>query len=160
MTDVKGPDFVELVREIKAPPERVFRALTDGDELVLWWTGKMGLKRVESDLRAGGRYRWEFSDRDQTAVVHGEYRVVDPPHKLVMTWFSPKWPDMETVLSFELAPTATGTRLKLRHTGLTAPGACDDHERGWLEALALLIPWLATVGPFLAARRGGGATAE
>ena len=160
MTDARGSDFVEIVRDIKAPPERVFRALTDGGELVRWWTGKMGLAKVESDLRPGGRYRWEFSDSGTTAVVHGEYRLVDPPRKLVMTWFAPEWPEMETLLSFELEPTAAGTRLKLRHTGLTAPGACEGHERGWLEALALLIPWLATVGPYLAARRGGGASAD
>ena len=160
MTDVKGPDFVELERELAAPPERVFRALTDGNELVRWWTGKIGLTKVESDLRPGGRYRWEFLHTGQPAVVHGEYRVVDPPRRLVMTWFSPQWPDMETVVTFELHPTAKGTLLKLRHTGLTAPGACDGHERGWLEAFALLIPWLATLGPFLAARRGGGASAD
>ena len=44
-------------------------------------------RRVQTDLRPGGRYR--LSMRDPSGVVRsvgGEYVEVDPPRRLVYTW--------------------------------------------------------------------------
>ena len=84
-------------------------------------------------------------DGGATALVHGEVRELDPPRLLVMTWYSPEFPQLETLLSFELEPAAGGTRLTLRHSGLTEPGSLQDHQHGWLEALSLLLPWIAMI---------------
>jgi uncharacterized protein YndB with AHSA1/START domain len=139
---------LELTRELAAPPERVFQALTTPEQLARWWQGHGGISRAQFDLRPGGAYRLEFTmGEGKIAVVHGVVHEVNPPRRLVMTWFSPDDPDMETLLSFDLEPLARGTRLKLRHTGFTTPKALDDHEQGWIEALGLLLAWIASGGP-------------
>ena len=154
-----GPktESLELTREIAAPPERVFRALTNPEDLAKWWTGDVGgISRATFDLRPGGSYRLEFSmSKGMLAVVHGVVKEVDPPKRLVMTWFSPDHPKQETLLSFELEPIKKGTRLRLSHTGFTEPGSRDDHEHGWIEALTLLLSWITVAGPMFAAGARG-----
>ena len=51
-----------------ASPERVFRALTDADELSRWWT-----TTAESDPRTGGTfsYGFEFEDAVRNHVHRG-----------------------------------------------------------------------------------------
>lgn len=147
---MKQSDTLEIVREIRAKPEKVFRALTDPQELAKWWTGVGGIKQAKIDLRVGGAYSFEFRGHDGgTVVMHGEYRVVEPPRRFAMTWVSPEFPNLDTLVAFELEPVASGTRLTIRHSGLADPQAFKDHEEGWLAALALLITWLAVAGPAL-----------
>src|SRR5689334_14826520 len=45
--------------EIAAPPERVFRALTDGDEVVRWWGSPETYRLTDfaADVRVGGQWR-------------------------------------------------------------------------------------------------------
>ena len=78
---------------IAASPERVFRAITEPGEIVRWW-GSDELYRTTShtaDLRPGGAWRSEGKGSDGTPfVVEGEFIVVEPPHRLSMTW-KPAW---------------------------------------------------------------------
>ena len=158
MTVDRSSDSLEIVREIRAAPERVFRALTDPTDLAAWWTGIGGIAKAQFDLRPGGSYRLDFQmDGGGSVFVHGTVREVDPPRRLVMTWFSPKYPTLETLLSFELERIPTGTRLTLRHRGLTEPGSLSDHEAGWLQALSLLIAWIVAAGPMIVASGVSGA---
>lgn len=146
MSSDRSIDSLEIVRDIRAAPERVFRALTDPGELARWWTGIGGVRKAEFDLRPGGNYRFEFMmEGGTTCFVHGVVREVEPPRRLVMTWFSPHYPQLETLLSFQLETVAGGTRLTLRHSGLTEPGSLQDHHQGWLAALSLLLPWIAMI---------------
>ena len=46
--------------EIAAPPERVFKALTEEQQLILWWNdASCPIKLFEMDARPGGRWRFE-----------------------------------------------------------------------------------------------------
>ncbi len=158
MTGDQSLGTLEIVREIRATPERVFRALTDPQDLPRWWTGSGGIARAQFDLRPGGSYRLDFQiEGGATVFVHGTIREINPPRRLVMTWFSPKYATLETLLSFELERIPDGTRLTLRHSGLTEPGSLPDHEAGWLEALSLLIAWIVAAGPMIAASGRSGA---
>jgi len=154
---VSENDTLEIVREIHAKPETVFKALTNSGDLARWWTGIGGIKQAEIDLRVGGRYRFEFRiGGDASIVMQGEYRIVDPPRRFAMTWISPKHPTLQTLVTFELEPIAGGTRVKITHEGLSDPQAFRDHEQGWLAALTLLISWLAVAGPMFSRSGGGG----
>lgn len=115
------PTIVRTVVEIAAPPDRVFEALTDARELAEWWGG--GDPRVldsESDVRPGGTWRVRTIDRDGAEhSFGGEYRVVDPPHRLEQSWQSAD--DAEpSVVRYDLEPLevdgAPGTRLTVTHT--------------------------------------------
>ena len=108
---------------IAAPPERVFRAITEPGEIVRWW-GSDELYRTTShtaDLRPGGAWRSEGKGSDGTPfAVEGEFTVVEPPHRLSMTW-KPAWDGGNvTTVNYLLEPTEGGTRLTLRHEGFGA----------------------------------------
>jgi uncharacterized protein YndB with AHSA1/START domain len=148
-------DSLELVREICATPEQVFRALTDPQELMKWWGGNGMLTGAHVNLRPGGEYRFEFlSPEGDAGWVKGQYQVVDPPRRIVKTWFNSKFPDLRNTVEFRLEPVAGGTRLTLVHSGLAdRPEAFADYEKGWPEVLGHFLVWAAAVAGFIAANR-------
>ena len=118
---------------IAAPPERVFRAITEPGEIVRWW-GSDELYRTTNhvaDLRPGGAWRSEGKGADGTPfAVEGEFILVEPPHRLSMSW-KPGWDGGNvTTVTYLLEPTETGTRLTLRHEGFADRAEpCRDHGR-------------------------------
>ena len=131
---------MEIVLEIPATPEQVFRALTDPEELMKWWGAKGALTGAHVNLRPGGEYRFEFlSPEGDAAWVKGQYQVVDPPRRLVKTWFNSKFPDLRNTVAIDLAPADGGSRLTLVHSGLAGrPEAFQDYEKWWPEVLGHL----------------------
>lgn len=143
---------VNVVADIAAKPERVFRALTNPAELAKWW-GAEGVYRTEKwevDLRPGGKWKsyiaapegGEMSDprTREPQTVGGEYITVDPPRLLEFTW-SPSWDGFAvTRVRCEIEPTATGSRLTVIHSGFTGrPEMTTSHGEGWVR----VIGWLA-----------------
>ena len=133
--------------EIAATPERVYRALTT-DEVVKWWGSPDTYRTTKwaGDLRVGGQWRSEGIMTDGKAfTVGGEYLELDPPRKLSFTW-RPSWDDNhETRVIYRLEPTATGTRVTLRHEGFEGRvEACNGHTQGWERVLGYLETYLAT----------------
>jgi len=128
---------------IAAPPERVFQALIDPQQLAQWW-GQKGIyhgKQWMIDLRPGGKWRTEgTSERGgNTFEVYGEYLHIDPPRLLEFTWI-PSWAGpMNTVVRLELTPASGGTILRLRHSGFTDATQLQAHS-GWPQVLG----WLRT----------------
>lgn len=86
---------------------------------------------AQLDPRPGGRFR---IDADGAHIALGEYREVDPPHRLVMTW---GWEDDDsvppgsTLVEITLTPEGSGTLLRLRHSGLPDEGSRANHHGGW-----------------------------
>ncbi|HEV3207147.1 MAG TPA: SRPBCC domain-containing protein [Terriglobales bacterium] len=138
---------------IAAPPERVFEALTDPQQMPQWW-GQQGLYRItewKGDVRPGGKWSSVGVGADGTSFrVDGEYLEVDPPRLLVHTWIpSYRRPLMKTVVRWELEPHSvhglhhagprkmgTGTMVRLRHEGFAgAPQSAVDHAHGWERVL-------------------------
>ena len=144
-----------MVREIPATPDQVFRALTDPEELMKWWGPKGMLTRAHVNLRPGGEYRFEFlSPEGDTAWVKGQYQVVEPPRRIVKTWFNSKFPDLRNTVEIRLEPFPGGTRLTLIHSGLAdRPEAREDYAKGWPDVLGHLLVWAAAFAGFIAANR-------
>jgi uncharacterized protein YndB with AHSA1/START domain len=119
--------------EIGAPPERVFRLLTEPDELVRWWPDA-----AELDPRLGGRLRFEF--RGGEAVVTGVITRYEPPTALAFSWFPSQKPNHETRVEFTLTPIgAERSRLEVVHSGWE--GASElrpPHDEGWTYFLGRL----------------------
>jgi uncharacterized protein YndB with AHSA1/START domain len=137
------PDQDSVIAEIDiaAPPGRVFEALTDPDQLLRWFTdASCPVKFWRMDARLGGSY--SYATEKGNLVVngvdefkcHGEITEMDPPRLLVYTWIS-NWhldPRRKTVVRWELMPTATGTHVKVTHSGLAQePEARKDYSGGW-----------------------------
>jgi uncharacterized protein YndB with AHSA1/START domain len=117
---------IEITQRIDAPPEIVFAYLTDGKRFVQW----MGAN-AELDARPGGRYK---IDVDGEHIARGEYREVDPPRRLVMSWGwegHPTVPPGSTTVEITLTPEGGSTVLRLRHLGLPNEEERKQHTAGW-----------------------------
>jgi uncharacterized protein YndB with AHSA1/START domain len=144
-----GEGTIVGIVEIAAPVERVFRALTDGDEITKWW-GSPELYRTTgwvADLRPGGHWRASGVGADGASFhVEGDYREVDPPHRLVHTWKAPWDGDNETTVSYKLEAIEGGTRVTLRHEGFAGRvDSCRGHAAGWERVLDWLVDHVAPV---------------
>ena len=92
------------VRELRHPPEKVWRALTDPNEIREWAPFD-----ADRDLGKTGAAKLSMVGGPAPEQSESRVSVADPPKLLEYTW-------EKDVLRWELAPTATGTRLTLRHT--------------------------------------------
>jgi uncharacterized protein YndB with AHSA1/START domain len=133
---------IELEIEIFAPPERVWRAWTEGEEFIAWWgeDGKYRVTEWSGDVRPGGSWRADGLYPDgSTFTVGGDYVRVEPPSHLAFTW-RPDWSETaeETVVAIDFLPTPKGTLPKLRHSGFTTDQSCGNHHQGWIQVLGWL----------------------
>ena len=149
-TTIVTPDQDAIVSEIDiaAPSERVFRALTDANELKHWFTNPECPSKVwEMDARVHGTYRYA-TDKGSITVngvnqfeCHGEILECDPPRVLVYTWIA-NWHDdasCRTVVRWDLTPKSGGTHVKVTHSGLsTIPVARKDYSGGWVGVMEML----------------------
>ena len=139
------PRRVVLERILPAPPAEVFRAWTDPAALrIFMCPGAVTSAVVEVDVRPGGRFRIVMRDGDADRVHTGEYRVVDPPSRLVFTWHSPLTGPAGSLVTITLSPHADGTRLVLTHDELPSDEVAARHERGWGSILEKLARQLAS----------------
>lgn len=136
--------LLEISRELSAPPERVFAALTQPELMNQWFYGNTeSSAQVESDFRVRGQYTVYMRnadgdlatcgpDNEAGCAPHGEYLEIDPPRKLVFTWVSEGFVE-HSVVTIELSPIERGTLLNLRHE---LPAAvAPAHREGWNACL-------------------------
>ena len=140
-------DAIHAEVEIAAPPEKVFRALTDPEQLRLWWGSQAQYKTAdwEMDLRPGGRWRC-FARNQNTGVeseVAGEVLEIDPPRTFAFTW-NPSWAKMPaTVVRYNLVPIPSGTRVSVVHTGFGDHKKEQQEHTHWAQVLAWLEAYLS-----------------
>jgi uncharacterized protein YndB with AHSA1/START domain len=127
---------------IEAPPEQVFRALTDPLRLREWWGSRdtYWVEEWTADVRVGGS--WEARCQSAAGLpsrVHGVYLELDPPHRLAYTW-NPSWDGSpETTVRFELVRHGERTHVRMRHDGFgAATAARENHVQGWPAVLGWL----------------------
>jgi len=96
--------------DLPHPPEKVWRALTDPALLAEWLLPVFDLK-----LEPGAAFLFKTQPMPGwDGIVHCRLLEAEAPRKLSYTWVVG---DMDTVVTFTLAPTASGTRLSLVHSG-------------------------------------------
>ena len=133
---------VTLHRVLRAPPERVYRALLDPDAMAKWlpphgFTGRV----LEQDLRVGGRYRMQFTNlgNGQVHAFGGEYLELVPGERIVHTdrFDDPNLPgEMRTTI--QLKKVMTGTEVSIVQAGIPAVIPTEMCYLGWQESLQLL----------------------
>lgn len=140
------PDADSIVHEIHiaAPPERMFLALVDPDQVPQWWGGQgtgrfFRCTKFERDLRIGGKWRSEGMDGDgHPFEVVGEYLEIDPPRVLAYSWIASWTGDAKTIVRWELEPAKEGTLVRIRHSGLAAHPDVAKAYKGWPSMLGWL----------------------
>ncbi len=112
-------------RHLKHPIDRVWRAITDPDEIVRW------LAAAEIDLERAGRVRLEWlntdehGERSEHAVAEGRITELDPPRLVVYDT------DVHGVLRWELHEEGTGTRLDLTVDIALPEDNVTENRSGW-----------------------------
>ena len=105
---------IRMTRLFDAPRHLVFEAMTRPEHVKRWW-GCLGdgysVPVCEIDLRIGGRWRFVNRHPKGEAAFHGEYREVTPPGRVVFTEIFEEFPDVESVVTAELADEGGKTRL-------------------------------------------------
>jgi len=137
---------IKAVVEIDAPPEKVFRALTDPEELAAWWGADDAYRTFDwrIDLRPGGEWSCQARNAEgRLSSVHGRYIAVDPPRVLEYTW-QPSWEGFaETQVRHELDPVDGHTRLTVTHSGFgDRETSCNEHATGWERVIAWLTGYV------------------
>lgn len=145
-TDIQNLTL-SLTREFNAPREKVFQAWTDPAILTQW----VGPKEVQTtaaevDLKVGGKYRFTMQESEGNVIDHGgEYRIIDPPAKLVFTWVldgqscaGSEGQYAETLVTLDFEDLGTSTRLTLTHEFLPSEASREGHEMGWRSSLDCL----------------------
>jgi uncharacterized protein YndB with AHSA1/START domain len=133
------PDLDTIVSEIDiaAPPERVFKAITDPVDVR---RRSPELEVYEMDLRVGGKWCLEMNCEKHPfkgfkRIRHeGEILESNPPWLLVYTWLANFHddPKRRTVVRWDLTAIPTGTHVKVTHSGLASEAESSKaYAGGW-----------------------------
>ncbi len=125
---------VVLTFDLAHAPDKVWRALTEPDLLARWL--------METDLEpvVGRRFKFRREPIPHwDGVVNCEILAAEKPRFISYTW---RALGVDTVVSFTLEATATGTRLKLEQTGFdtTNKAAIGGARAGWKHMAGVALP--------------------
>ena len=123
--------------EIEAPPSRVWRALTDPDEIERYMFGS----RVETDWQPGSAIFWKGEYEGRAYEDRGEILEVVPERRLKVTHFSPlsgedDVPDNYHTLTYELERRDGTTRVSLSQDNNPTPEAAEHSRANWEKMLS------------------------
>lgn len=119
---------IRLTMHMEAPPEKVFRALTEPEALNQWMA-----KDAKVDLREGGS--WDLGWPAPEGHTGPGMQIVEliPNRKLTISW--PDWRGDTSVptqtVTWELEPADGGTDVTLVHAGFVRAVDVSDYPFGW-----------------------------
>ena len=126
---------LRIERTFDAPVERVFDAWTSEEVLRRWLYGMPGWQTptAEVDLRVGGTIRIVMRDPSDGAEAGatGEYRVVEPPRRLVFTWVWDDQPDRPQLIELEFSEADGATTVLMTNSSIPSEEQSQSQLRGW-----------------------------
>jgi uncharacterized protein YndB with AHSA1/START domain len=146
MTD--EPDrVVRIERTFDASAEEVFDAWTSPEVMRRWLHCEpdWDTPEAEVDLRVGGKVRIVMRKPDGTEVkAHGEYTLIDRPHRLAMTWTFDDDPSNEQLLELSFSESEGSTTALLVNSRISTDQRRDAQHQGWHGCLDELDRQLTT----------------
>ena len=137
-----APDAIRLERILDAPPEKVWRYLTEAELREQWFMGGTDARPdsefellVDHDKLSAETVPYPDSYECFKGRVFNE-RVIrfERPRLLETTFQGGK----SGIVTYELFPENGKTRLVLTHSGITSPVGFQDFGGGWTSHLAVL----------------------
>jgi uncharacterized protein YndB with AHSA1/START domain len=139
--EMEIPDEVRREVVVEAPLERVWRAISEADQLVRWFPDKI----AQIDLRPGGAMRIEWRDGE---FDDGTVDAVEAPSRFVFRWHGAGFDSPETSVEFTLEAVEGGTRVVVVESGFSKvreekrESAWHDNDGGWAKELGELKAYL------------------
>ena len=117
-------DSLSLEFDLPHTPQKVWRALTDPALLTQWLLPVIGLR-----LERGAAFTFKTAPQPGwDGVVNCCFLEIEPKRKLSWTWVVG---DIDTVVTFTLTPTPTGTHLSLVQSGFRHKHHFGGARYGW-----------------------------
>jgi len=129
-----------LERTYHAPISKVWRAITNRDQMVQWY---FDLKEFKPEV--GFEFQFEAGDKGDMFLHKCVVTAVEEGRKIAYTWSYPELSDGISEVTFELFEEGDHTRLKLTHTGLESfpqdhPSfARTSFNAGWTHILGISL---------------------
>jgi uncharacterized protein YndB with AHSA1/START domain len=135
------PDIrtVVIEREIAHPPEKVWRALTQPHLIEEW------LMKTDFKLEKGHKFNFSRQPTPEiNVVVDCEVLDIEPNRSLSYSWEAF---GLESVVTFTLEPTASGTVIRMEQTGFRPDqdAAYKGARASWTQFIAALDKLVATL---------------
>lgn len=127
------PVIVERVFD--AAPDKVWKALTNNDELKQWY-----FVLPEFNPMVGFEFQFYGGRDEHTQYLH-RCRVTEviPQKKLAYSWRYEGY-EGNSIVSFELTPEGPGTRLRVTHVGLESfPPIADFAKNNFIEGWTHIV---------------------
>lgn len=127
---MKAEPFV-IERTLNAPAEKVWKAITDKDQMKQWYFTLSDFKP-----QVGFEFTFNGGSKEKTYVHLCKITKLEPGKLLQYSWRYQDYPG-NSFVTFELFPEGDATRLKLTHEGLetfpqdTKDFARESFQKGW-----------------------------
>jgi uncharacterized protein YndB with AHSA1/START domain len=139
MTDPAATHSLVIERDLPHPPEKIWRALTEGP-LIEQWLMKNDFQPAlghKFNLRMDPMPHWD-------GVISSEVLAIEPTRLLSYSWGAL---GLESVVTFTLTPTAGGTHLRMEQSGFPSTDSpyYQGASYGWQGFLGKLEQVVATL---------------
>jgi uncharacterized protein YndB with AHSA1/START domain len=137
---------LRIERTYAASAEEVFDAWTSPEVMRRWFhcAADWDTPEAEVDLRVGGRVRVVMRRPDgRKGEARGEYTLIDPPRRLVMTWTFEDDPSNEQLIELSFSESEGSTTVLMVNSGISTDERHDAQDEGWHGCLDQLDRALA-----------------
>src|SRR3954452_8892106 len=101
-----------IEREMPYPPEKIWRALTQGPLIEQW------LMENDFQPQVGHKFRFRSTPvANWNGIIESQIHVVEPNKKLSYSWGSL---GLESVVVWTLVATTSGTLVRMEHSGISS----------------------------------------
>jgi uncharacterized protein YndB with AHSA1/START domain len=124
-----------IEQTLRAGPDAIFTAWTESFDT---WFALPGSIRMIA--RVGEPYWFDVVHDGERHAHYGRFIALEPARVVEQTWVTGKGgtDGAETLLRIELAGTASGTLVRLTHSGFYDKEASDRHADAWPQVLGHL----------------------
>ena len=133
MTEESGY-VVRIERTFPSSAEEVFDAWTSPEVMRRWFHcfPEWETPEAEVDLRVGGKVRVVMRRPDGTeAGMGGEYRLIERPRRLVMSWTFDDHPSDEQLIELSFTESEGSTTVVMINSRISTDGRRDAQDLGW-----------------------------
>jgi uncharacterized protein YndB with AHSA1/START domain len=125
---------LRVERTFDAPADEVFDAWTSAEVMRRWFhcAPDWETPQAEVDLRVGGAVRIVMRRPDgREAGAQGEYRLIERPHRLVMTWTFDDDPTNQQLIELSFSEAGGSTTVVMVNSGISTDARRDAQDWGW-----------------------------